>query len=153
MKIYKFLTAMVILLLGTMAVSCDEERDYILIEGEIPLKTSSLYIIGDATSAVWDINNPVPLVKSEADPCVFIFDGFLAQGEMKAYLSPGSFDGPCIHPLTAWSPISDVDVKGEPIQLYSGGEDLKWSVKTAGHYRLEFDLRNWVLNTTYLGGS
>ena len=81
---------------------------------------------------------------------MFIYDGILSQGELKAYLTPGNWDSPCVRPLTAGSPISKAD-NVEPFQLYSGGEDLKWSVKNAGHYRLVFDLRNWTLSTTFLG--
>ena len=53
--------------------------------------------------------------------------------------------------MTAGSPISKANIDKEPFQLYSGGEDLKWSVKDSGNYRLVFDLRNWTFSTTYLG--
>ena len=88
---------------------------------------------------------------SEEDHLVFIYDGNLSQGELKAYLTQGSWDhAPCVRPMTAGSPISKAD-NTEQFQLYTGGEDLKWSVKDSGHYRLVFDLRNWTLSTTFLG--
>ena len=151
MKTYKFIAIAAIMLLGLAATSCEDEKELIVIEGNIPIKTSTLYIVGDATPAVWDINKPFLLDMSDEDPLVFIYDGILAKGEMKAYLAPGNFDGPCIHPMTAGSPISKADIENEPFQLYSGGDDLKWSVKDAGHYRLVFDLRNWTMSSAYLG--
>ena len=150
MKIYKFTAIIAIMLMGIFMASCADEKDIIVIDGNIPIKTSTLYIVGDATPAVWNIDKPILLDVSEEDPLVFIYDGILSQGELKAYLTPGNWDSPCVRPLTAGSPISKAD-NVEPFQLYSGGEDLKWSVKNAGHYRLVFDLRNWTLSTTFLG--
>ena len=151
MKTHKFTAIVAIMLMGLFMASCDEEKDIIVIEGNIPIKTSTLYIVGDATPALWDVNNMYPLEMSEEDHLVFIYDGILSQGELKAYLTQGSWDqAPCVRPMTAGSPISKAD-NTEQFQLNTGGEDLKWSVKDSGHYRLVFDLRNWTLSTTFLG--
>lgn len=151
MKTHKFTAIVAVMLMGLFMASCDEEKDIIVIEGNIPIKTSTLYIVGDATPAVWDVNNMYPLEMSEEDHLVFIYDGILSQGELKAYLTQGSWDqAPCVRPMTAGSPISKAD-NTEQFQLNTGGEDLKWSVKDSGHYRLVFDLRNWTLSTTFLG--
>ena len=151
MKTHKFTAIVAIMLMGLFMASCDEEKDIIVIDGTIPIKTSTLYIVGDATPALWDVNNMYPLEMSEEDHLVFIYDGILSQGELKAYLTQGSWDqAPCVRPMTAGSPISKAD-NTEQFQLYTGGEDLKWSVKDSGHYRLVFDLRNWTLSTTFLG--
>ena len=151
MKTHKFTAIVAIMLMGLFMASCDEEKDIIVIDGNIHIKTSTLYIVGDATPALWDVNNMYPLEMSEEDHLVFIYDGILSQGELKAYLTQGSWDqAPCIRPMTAGSPISKAD-NTEQFQIYTGGEDLKWSVKDSGHYRLVFDLRNWTLSTTFLG--
>lgn len=150
MKIYKFTAIIAIMLMGLFMASCEDEKEVIVIEGNIPIKTSTLYIVGDATPVVWNIDKPFLLDISDEDPLVFIYDGILSQGELKAYLTPGNWDSACVRPMTAGSPISKAD-NVESFQLYSGGEDLKWSVKDAGHYRLVFDLRNWTLSTTFLG--
>ena len=151
MKTHKFTAIVAIMLMGLFMASCDEEKDIIVIDGNIPIKTSTLYIVGDATPALWDVNNMYPLEMSEEDHLVFIYDGILSQGELTAYLTQGSWDqAPCVRPMTAGSPISKAD-NTEQFQLYTGGEDLKWSVKDSGHYRLVFDLRNWTLSTTFLG--
>lgn len=154
MKIFKLTSLaaiMAIAFIGLFTASCDEERDLIVIEGNIPIKTSTLYIVGDATPVGWNIDSPYLLTPSDEDPLVFIYEGNLTRGEMKAYLTPGNWGAPCIRPLTAGSPISKVNIDKDPFQLYPGGEDLKWAVKDSGNYRLVFDLRNWTFSTTYLG--
>ena len=107
MKTHKFTAIVAIMLMGLFMASCDEEKDIIVIDGNIPIKTSTLYIVGDATPALWDVNNMYPLEMSEEDHLVFIYDGNLSQGELKAYLTQGSWDqAPCVRPMTAGSPIS-----------------------------------------------
>ena len=150
MKIYKLTAIIAIMVMGLFMTGCDEEKELIVIEGNIPIKTSTLYIVGDATPAVWDVNKMVLLEVSDEDPLVFIYDGNLERGEMKAYLTQGSWDAPCVRPMTAGQPISKAD-NTEAFQLYSGGEDLKWYVKDSGHYILRFDLRNWTFSTTFVG--
>ena len=154
MKIFKLTSLAVIVaiaFMGLFTASCDEERDLIVIEGNIPIKTSTVYIVGDATPVGWNIDSPYLLTASDQDPLVFIYEGNLTRGEMKAYLTPGNWEAPCIRPLTAGSPISKVNIDKDPFQLYPGGEDLKWTVKDSGNYRLVFDLRNWTFSTVYLG--
>lgn len=151
MKIYNFMVIAVVLFIGLMATGCEDEKEVLVIDKNIPIKTSTLYIVGDATPAGWDVNHMYLLDVSEEDNLVFIYDGNLSKGEMKAYLTQGNWDlAPCVRPLTAGSPISKAN-NVETFQLYTGGEDLKWSVKDAGHYRLVFDLRNWTLSTTFIG--
>lgn len=81
MKTHKFTAIVAIMLMGLFMASCDEEKDIIVIDGNIPIKTSTLYIVGDATPALWDVNNMYPLEMSEEDHLVFIYDGNLSQGE------------------------------------------------------------------------
>ena len=60
MKTHKFTAIVAIMLMGLFMASCDEEKDIIVIDGNIPIKTSTLYIVGDATPALWDVNNMYP---------------------------------------------------------------------------------------------
>ena len=64
MKTHKFTAIVAIMLMGLFMASCDEEKDIIVIDGNIPIKTSTLYIVGDATPALWDVNNMYPLEMS-----------------------------------------------------------------------------------------
>ena len=51
--------------------SCEGEKDLKIIEGDLPIKTSTLYMVGDATPTGWDIGNPTALKASDADPLTF----------------------------------------------------------------------------------
>ena len=42
MKIYKLTAMIAIMLMGLFMTGCDEEKDVIVIEGNIPIKTSTL---------------------------------------------------------------------------------------------------------------
>ena len=146
-NIYLFI-AFILVAMG--AVSCDSEKDLIIIEGNLPIKTSTLYMVGDATPAGWDIGNPVPLTPTEEDPLVFVYEGPLYGGEIKLSLITGSWDAPFIRPINDQSVIDSNNITNEPFQMHEGDPYEKWRVTQEGNYKLTFDLRNWTLSTIYL---
>ena len=40
---------------------CEGEQEPVIIEGDLPIKTSCLFMVGDATPNGWNIDNPTPL--------------------------------------------------------------------------------------------
>lgn len=42
------------LALGAAVTGCEGEKDLIIIEGNLPIKTSTLYMVGDATPNGWE---------------------------------------------------------------------------------------------------
>ncbi|MDE6305283.1 MAG: SusF/SusE family outer membrane protein, partial [Muribaculaceae bacterium] len=56
---------------------CEGEKDLIIIEGNLPIKTSALYMVGDATPNGWSIDNPTPLTAEGEDPLIFSWEGEL----------------------------------------------------------------------------
>ena len=70
------------------AAACDDHKDLIIIEGNLPIKTTTLYMVGDATPNGWSIDAPTPFEASEEDPLVFSWEGSLNPGELK--LTTGS---------------------------------------------------------------
>ncbi|MGM9842261.1 MAG: SusF/SusE family outer membrane protein [Candidatus Limisoma sp.] len=137
---------------ATMCLSgCDEERDPIIIEGDLPIKTSVLYMVGDATPNGWSIDNPTPLEASADDPLVFSWEGSLYTGEIKLCLTTGSWDAPFIRPENNGTSISKTNITDQKFIMHAGDPDNKWRVTEAGKYRLTFDLRNWTMSTEYLG--
>ena len=130
---------------------CDEEKDPIIIEGDLPIKTSVLYKVGDATPNGWDIGNPTPLQASEEDALVFTWEGSLYAGEIKLCLTTGSFDAPFIRPANNGTEISKTNITKQKFIMHAGDPDNKWKVTYAGKYRLTFDLRNWTMSTEFLG--
>ena len=75
--------------------ACEDEKDLVIYEGDLPIKTSTLYMVGDATPNGWSIDSPTPLTATEEDPLVFTWEGSLNAGEMKLCLTKGSWD---VHP-------------------------------------------------------
>lgn len=151
MKLNKLFTAIVSVLLLTLGLTaCESEKELVIIEGELPIKTENLYMLGDATPNGWDNGNPTPLQASEADPLTFTWEGDLRKGEIKLCLVPGSWDVPFIRPEMNGREISKADITDEKFQMHAGDPDEKWRVVDAGTYRLTFDLRHWTMSTTFL---
>lgn len=143
------------MLSGMMLLSaltgCEGEKDLVIIEGNLPIKTSTLYMVGDATPNGWSIDAPTPLSPTEEDPLVFTWEGPLNTGEMKLCLTTGSWDAPFIRPLNSGDAIGKDGVAETPFQMHAGDPDEKWKVTDAGVYNLRFDLRNWSMSASYVG--
>lgn len=152
MKINKILSSLTIVAAALLASACDDEKDLVVIEGNLPIKTSTLYMVGDATPNGWSIDNPTPLQATAEDPLVFTWEGTLNTGELKLCLTPGSWDAPFIRPVDNGTEINQTAIDGATFAMHAGDPDDKWRVTEAGVYRLTFDLRNWKMSTAYLGG-
>lgn len=135
----------------TAAVSgCEGEKDLIIIDGNLPIKTTTLYMVGDATPNGWSIDAPTPFEASEGDPLVFEWEGNLNAGEMKLCLTPGSWDAPFIRPVNNGDEIGKSAITDAEFAMHAGDPDNKWRVTDAGVYHLTFNLREWTMSTSYL---
>ncbi len=151
MKLNNLFTAIAGIVLAAGFTACEGEKDLIIIDGDLPIKTSTLFMVGDATPNGWDIGNPTPLQATEADPLIFGWEGELRKGEVKLCLTTGSWDAPFIRPEVAGTPISKDNITNAKFAMHAGDPDDKWNVTDAGKYRLTFDLRQWTMSTEYLG--
>lgn len=140
----------VALLMLLFISSCEGEKELIVIDENIPIKTSTLFMVGDATPAGWDIGNPTPFVQSEENKLVYTYEGNLNIGEFKCCTVTGNWNAPFIRPMTEGREVGTTAILAEEFQMYQGDPDLKWRVTTAGRYRIVFDLRNWTMSSTYL---
>lgn len=145
------LFALLCLLFMQMMASCDGEKDITIIDGNLPIKTSTLFMVGDATPNGWSIDAPTPLTASEANPMIFEWTGSLNKGEMKLCLTTGSWDAAFIRPMTEGEEISKTNITNKTFDMHAGDPDNKWKVTEEGKYKLSFDLRNWTFSTEYLG--
>lgn len=152
MKLKNIIYAVAGLALATSFTGCEDEKDLIIIDGNLPIKTSTLYMVGDATPNGWSIDNPTPLTASEEDPLVFGWEGNLNCGEMKLCLTTGSWDAGFIRPLNNGDEIGKAEIVNATFQMHAGDPDEKWRIAEAGVYKLTFDLRNWTMSSTYLRG-
>lgn len=149
MKIKNLFFAAAAVCAATLA-GCDGEKDLIIIEGNLPIKTSTLYLVGDATPNGWSIDAPTPLEAVGEDPLVFTWEGPLKTGEMKLCLTPGSWDAPFIRPVVANTEIGRDAIDNADFKMHAGDPDDKWKVVEEGVYALTFDLRNWKMSTRYV---
>lgn len=146
------LAALMALPLCGLLVSCDEEREVIIIEEELPLKTANLYIVGDATPAGWNIDAPTPLTQSADDPLVWSWTGHLNPGEFKAPLTTGNWGCNYLMPLTDQCPITHSGAAEPKFQVVPGGNpDWKWRVQEGGDYTITFNLRTYAFDVKYNG--
>lgn len=132
--------------------ACEDEKDLIIYEGDLPIKTSTLYMVGDATPNGWSIDSPTPLTATEEDPLVFTWEGSLNAGEMKLCLTKGSWDVAFIRPEINGTAIDKNGTTDQKFAMHAGDPDDKWVIADAGVYSLTFDLRNWKYSATYVSG-
>lgn len=129
---------------------CDGEKELIIIDGNLPIKTSTLYMVGDATPNGWSLDAATPLAATDEDPLVFSWEGPLNVGEMKLCLATSSWDIPFIRPKNAGEEINKDGLKDVTFKMNAGDPDDKWNVSKAGIYNLRFDLRNWTMSATFI---
>ena len=88
MKSFSKIFGLAALTLTAALTSCEGEKDLIIIEEDLPIKTSTLYMVGDATPNGWNIDAPTQLNKESQ--YIFTFEGELKKGEMKCCMTTGS---------------------------------------------------------------
>ena len=153
MKLKNITYAMTGMALIAAMSSCEDEKDLIIIEGNLPIKTTTLYMVGDATPNGWSIDTPTPFEATADDELVFSWEGSLNTGELKLCLTTGSWDAGFIRPMANGEEIGREEIVDAEFQMHAGDPDEKWRVTEAGKYLLTFDLRNWRMSSSYLGAA
>lgn len=97
-----------------------------------------IYLIGDATSAAWDIDNAVPMTAS-SDPYMFTWTGALNPGELKLTCDKQSdWNGDWF--LASEQEKAPTGEKEQMIFRAKGSkEDYKWKIPESGTYTIELD--------------
>lgn len=148
--INKFLS-LIMLVMGFALTACESEKDLVIIEETLPIKTDVMYFLGDAAPCGWNNGAPTEFTKSEEDPFIFVYEGPLNKGEMKAMLAKGSWDVPFIRPGSEGLEVGQEGIQNQVFQMWAGNPDWKWKFTVAGMYRMEFNLKAWTYSITYLG--
>jgi hypothetical protein len=117
------------------------------LSGTEDLQAENVYIVGDATPNGWSIDAPTQLTKQSEH--VFVYEGNLSKGELKACLQTGSWDVSFIRPAFANCKIDKNGVES-PDFVFTASPDDKWRVEEEGRYRLTFDLKSWNLKAEKL---
>jgi hypothetical protein len=95
---------------------------------------AGIYIIGDATNAGWDANNPIVMTVDPGDPNKFIWTGSLAAGQFRFLLSVGDLSGSSFVAPSADASITATQVAFAP----DGTPANNFKVKTGeeGNYKI-----------------
>jgi hypothetical protein len=102
---------------------------------------ASIYFYGAPTTAGWDANLAMEMPFNKDNPWVYVWEGRLTRNgnnQMKILTILGNSSGYQLRPLKADDPITETGM-----QIYSGGTDLKWILKSDsenGYYRMTADM-------------
>lgn len=102
---------------------------------------AQLWLVGDATTAGWDINNPVPMTVSPTNPTVFTYTGPFTAGEFKIATAK-DWNAPFYRPLADHPALTATGVQ------LSTNPDYKWQVTgaSAGPHTLTLDTFNMTIS-------
>lgn len=118
---------------GAYKIKLDLETMKIEIKPFTPY--TRLWMVGDATPAGWNIDNPTPMVKDAANPNIFTWEGALKVGEMKIPTATGNWGTDYFMPVMANEGVSSTEAKFVP----GGSPDNKWKITEAGNYKITLD--------------
>ena len=93
---------------------------------------TQLWMVGDATPAGWNIDDPTPLEPVADDPFTFVYVGPLQPGELKFPVSTGDWGADYFMPASNHPPLESSYVRFVP----GGDPDHKWRIEEAGSYRI-----------------
>lgn len=138
-KMKKFKYTIIVLLIGIVFSSCQEETKDIEIYN-LPVY-KHLYLVGDATPAGWDINNPVPMIVNPDNEFEFTWEGALTPGQFKIPVRIGNWSADFFMPVAD----GEKDLSKTTCKLIKGGNpDQKWVITddTKGNYKLTVNIEN-----------
>lgn len=123
---------------GSYSVTVDLTAETIAIE---PLDYyPNLFLLGDATSAGWDMGQAPEMIVDPSNPAVFTWSGTLSEGNFKIGTARTFDNGwDWIHPLTQGQALS---ITSYEILEAGSGSDNKWTIGAAGagEYSVTVDL-------------
>jgi starch-binding outer membrane protein SusE/F len=91
-----------------------------------------LWMVGNATSAGWNIDNPVPMVQTVGNPYEFTYTGPLTAGEFKIPTSTGNWGTDFFMPPENGAGVTETNA----ILIPGGNPDNKWKIDVAGNYKV-----------------
>jgi hypothetical protein len=93
---------------------------------------ANIWMVGDATPAGWNIDNPQPMTPTAGNPYEFSYTGPLSVGEFKLPVETGDWGGDFFMPVINGSGPGSTQMKFVP----SGSPDFKWKITQAGNYKV-----------------
>jgi hypothetical protein len=109
-----------------------------LLHNTINILRTELYIVGDATSIGWSIDQAIALTEDATDGCIFTYSGPLVAGQFKF---PVNRD-------TDWGQDMYMMVDNTHMYRHVGGasDDNKWTIAAAGNYVITANVETLSIN-------
>lgn len=123
----------------SVLTACETDKELNIVEVPVePYQIENLWMVGNATPADWNIDNPVKMTKVADN--TFEYQGTLNEGEFKCPMEPGNWGGAFIMPTTNGTQVNHTGVMSDEISLMpNGNPDNKWVVTQAGNYKVTID--------------
>ena len=115
---------------GAYKIKLDIQANTISIQPFTPFP--QVWMVGDATPAGWNIDNPTPMVTDPGNPYIFTWSGPMTAGEFKLPVETGDFGGDYFMPVLNASGPGSTQMKFVP----GGSPDFKWKITEAGNYTI-----------------
>jgi len=127
--------SLTMLLFGLIVFSsCKNTKDILVFN--VPVY-ESLYLIGDATPAGWDIAKANPMTVDPKDPFTFTWTGALTAGDFKIPTALGNWGCDFFMPVVN----GETDLTKTTIEMVKGGNpDKKWKITQAGNYSITVNI-------------
>lgn len=93
---------------------------------------TQIWMVGDASPAGWNIDNPVELTPTPGNPYEFSFTGPMTVGEFKFPLETGNWGCDYFMPVINGAEMGSTQMKF----IKSGNPDNKWKITQAGNYKI-----------------
>ncbi|MDR1098106.1 MAG: SusF/SusE family outer membrane protein [Tannerella sp.] len=107
-----------------------------------PLPYENVWMVGHATPAGWDIDNPILMAWDPQTPELFIYEGPLSAGEIKLPLAKGDWGCDYLMPVENGAGIDD-----NRVRFVQGGQpDNKWQINESGNYRIVLNVINMTIH-------
>ena len=125
-----------IIVLSLFSVSCSKD----LKAGDpITLIYNQVYMVGNATSVGWNINNAIPMTVASDNPNEFSWEGPLYAGEIK-FPTALSWSSDTFMSATSGQSVSD----NKALLALNGNPDYHWSLADAdtGTYKITLNTKD-----------
>jgi len=99
---------------------------------------TAVWMVGDATPAGWNIDNPAPMTMT-ANPYVFTYTGPLSAGEFKIPVTTGNWSCDYFRPAQNHPPLTDHNAPFVKNGSAADALDWKWQITQAGTYVVTLD--------------
>jgi hypothetical protein len=129
------LLGLTLMLIASFFSACS--RSYLKASAPLPDIYAKVYLIGDATTAAWNLNSAIAMTPTAGSANLFTWTGPLTAGQIK-FLTAYSWSNDTFAPLT-----NNQIVTNGSAMITGGSPDYKWQLASsdAGTYKITVDTK------------